>query len=257
MALERNDKAQAWDLLGGQFWSRGRTTARPSVKEVDWFLNGLEAGQNCMVIGASTKSLIEMARHRGLNVTVLDFSRRMCGDLEHELGGVLDVLVGDITRPISRGLLGRYDAVLSDRLLNRFDEEEAGRAIVGMLDLLRNGGVLRTSVRLGMYPMDIRMIDEGKRRGNLNRFYDETAGVIDYSAAGSVLSDCVLPHGRIDEETLLGWYRLRGREKRFDDNEVRRLIAEATSGRRRLVYCGQRTMPDADDTRLYIGKATV
>lgn len=255
MTTSENAKASAWDLVGGLFWTKGRATARPTDAEIDIFLDGLSPGARVAIVGASTKDLVQAALDRGLAVTVLDFSAKMCADLAGAVSGDADIRVQDITVDIPAPLRGKFDAAMSDRLVNRFTREEAVRALSGMLALLREGGTLRASIKLGFYPMDERMMEEGRRRRNLSAFYDESTRTIDFPAAGDVLESCLLPHGEIDRSILLSWYRGRGRESRFDDADVLALAREASSGDLALGASRSSAFPNARDTSYYVFEA--
>ena len=69
-----NPKANAWDHLGGLFWTIGRKSARPSPREIDLFLAEFLPGAHVVVVGASSKELTKVAASRGFRVTTLDFS---------------------------------------------------------------------------------------------------------------------------------------------------------------------------------------
>ncbi len=219
-----NAKSSAWDHVGGMFWSQGRTSARPSPAELEQFLTGVPAGQRCTVVGASTKDLVEAARDHGALVTVLDFSRRMCEDLGAAVPDV-EVRQVDITRPLPVDLRATQDWVFADRLVNRFAPEEVAAGVAGILGLLSPGGTVRTSVKIGRYPMDDEMIAVGERHGTVREFWDEETDTIDFSTAGAVLEEALLPHGEIDRALLLSWYRGRGREKRYSEDDVRVLLS--------------------------------
>ncbi|MER5968941.1 hypothetical protein ABT112_04190 [Streptomyces sp. NPDC002055] len=251
-----NTKSAAWDLIGSLFWESGRTTAKPSDEEIGLFLDGIPAGARCTVIGASTKDLVEALLAHGAQVTVLDFSQRMCDDLREALPvGSCRVLRHDITRPAPDELRGTQQFVLNDRLVNRFSETEARRGLEGMLDLLADGGQIRASIKLGLYPMDERMIATGRERGCLDRFYDAEAKVVDFSAAGDVLDDALLPHGDIDPELLLEWYRGRGREQRFDHEDIIALLERADVAGRGLEPVSATEFGQAPNTRMYTAAA--
>ncbi|MFD7919955.1 hypothetical protein ACFV3R_12100 [Streptomyces sp. NPDC059740] len=253
---EANAKSAAWDLIGSLFWESGRTTAKPSDEEIGLFLDGVAAGARCTVVGASTKDLVEKLLERGAEVTVLDFSTRMCDDLRAALPpGSCQVLRHDITRPAPEGLRATQDFVLNDRLVNRFGADEAQAGVTGMLDLLAPGGQLRASVKLGLYPMDERMIAAGRERGTLAEFYQPEAKVIDFAAAGEVLTDALLPHGAISPDLLLQWYRGRGREKRFDHQDVIALVSGAAVDGRALRLVSSTEFGQAPQTRMYTAEA--
>ncbi|MGW1766924.1 hypothetical protein ACWCQL_23000 [Streptomyces sp. NPDC002073] len=251
-----NTKAAAWDLIGSLFWETGRTTAKPSDEEIGLFLAGITAGTRCTVVGASTKDLVEALIALGADVTVMDFSERMCEDLRAALPeGSCRILRHDITQRAPQELRGTQQFVLNDRLVNRFSEDEARRGLEGMLDLLADGGQLRASIKLGLYPMDERMIDNGRERGTLETFFDADAKVIDFAAAGEVLTDSLLPHGGIDSGLLLDWYRGRGREQRFDHEDVLALVATAAVEDRGLSLVSATEFGQAPKTRMYTAAA--
>lgn len=248
-----NSKASAWDHIGSLFWEVGRTTAKPSQHEIGMFLAGVDAQARCVVVGASTKDLVESLIARGARVIVLDFSKRMCRDLRAALPpGSCEVELADITRPLARHLLGSADFVLSDRLVNRFSGAEALAGLCGMASLLTPGGQIRTSVKLGLYPMDYRMISLGRERGELERFYDAEQKIIDFSAAGNVLTHAVLPHGDIDRALLLNWYRGRGREQRFEHEDVLRLFAQVRVAGATARVISSDVLPDSPESRMYV-----
>lgn len=245
-----NTKAAGWDIIGGLFWEKGRASARPSASEIDWFLARLEPGAHCAIIGASTKDLAAAASDAGLNVTVFDFSANMCRDLARALDNSgIKFIVQDITAPLRVEDFGYFDAVLSDRLINRFTHDEAIAGCRGMLQLAKPGGTVRTSIMAGLYKMDERMIAEGQRRGILHTFYDTETRTIDFARAGQVLEDCLLPHGEIDRELLIKWYRARGRESRYESDDVIRIAAGIRSGARRLSL--RSTTSVADNSTVY------
>lgn len=250
-----NPKSAAWDLVGGQFWESGRRTARPSAAEIERMARGIAAGARCVVVGASTRDLVVALLGRGAEVTVLDFAERMCADLRAALPPqACPIHQHDITSSPPGRLAGRQDYVLSDRLINRFSESEALAGLQGMAALLAVGGEVRTSVKLGLYPMDGRMIELGRRHGCLAAFYDERQRVMNFAAAGQILEEALLPHGDIPAEVLLNWYRGRGTEKRFEHEDVVELFAKSGTrpGTLRLVSSG--LLPDAPATRLYVGR---
>lgn len=251
-----NTKAAAWDLIGSLFWESGRTTAKPSDEEIGLFLDGITAGDRCTVVGASTKDLVEALLGLGAEVTVVDFSQRMCDDLRAALPeGSCRIQRHDITRRAPLELRGTQKFVLNDRLVNRFSEAEARKGLEGMLDLLADGGQVRASIKLGLYPMDERMIANGRERGTLDSFYDAEAKVIDFAAAGDVLTDSLLPHGDIDPDLLLQWYRGRGREQRFDHEDVTALLAAADVEGRGLELTRHTEFGQAPKTRMYTATA--
>src|SRR5437016_710051 len=90
----------------------------------------------------------------------------------------------------------------------------------------------RTSARpsaaeLGFYPMDLLLIEEGRRRGTLSRFYDEETCTFDYASAREELEACLVPHGSIERNVLLDWYEGRGKESRFQDEGIQQQLLDA------------------------------
>jgi hypothetical protein len=254
-ARETNLKSAAWDLVGGRFWESGRRTARPSTAEIEQMTRGIPAGARCVVVGASTRDLVVVLLGSGVKVTVLDFAERMRADLRAALPpGACPIYQHDITSAPPAQLAGTQDYVLSDRLINRFSETEGLPGLLGMAGLLAVGGEVRTSVKLGLYPMDERMIELGRRRGCLATFYDERQRVMNFAAAGEILQQALLPHGDIPAEILLDWYRGRGSEKRFDHEDVVELFANSATRRGALRLLSSELLPDAPATRLYVGR---
>ena len=186
-----NEKAQAWELIGDQFWTIGRVAARPSAAEQELFLDGVRPGDPVCIVGASTRFLVEDAAARGARVTVLDFSERMCADLGHALSRS-DIAIRrvDVTGAIPDDLRGAFRFVLNDRLINRFATQEAIRACAGMLDLA-GAGTVRASVKLGFYDMDHRLLAYGEEAGNLADFYDASDKTFHFVKAGPVLDRAV------------------------------------------------------------------
>lgn len=99
------------------------------------------------------------------------------------------------------------------------------------------------------------MIDNGRERGTLETFFDADAKVIDFAAAGEVLTDSLLPHGGIDSGLLLDWYRGRGREQRFDHEDVLALVATAAVEDRGLSLVSATEFGQAPKTRMYTAAA--
>lgn len=242
-----NPKASAWDQIGGLFWTQGRVSARPSQSELDEFCSGIEPNQKVCVIGASTKELCEEVISLDAQLTVIDFSQKMIQDLSLVLNeGDLRVL--DITAEIPADLDARFDFVLSDRLINRFDHEEARRGVEGMSNLLLSGGIMRTSVKLGLYPMDRTMLSHAAEADCVDDFWDEATQTIDFSRAGASLEAGLLPHGSIDKILLKDWYKGRGREKRFTEQEIETLLKEA-----HFEDIQASIFPDASETKMFMG----
>lgn len=244
-------KAHAWDLVGGMFWRLGRVTARPSAQAVDQFLFGAGAACRVCVVGASTKNVVEAALARQASVTVIDFSGVMCRDLRHELPSpALTCHCADILGPPAAPLVGAFDVVVADRLINRMVHAECAVLFAHVCDLLRPGGVARLSAKLGFYEMDRRLLDEGRRRGTIDRFFDQRTRTIDFSQAESELSSIRVEHGRIPSDVLLPWYVGRGRESRFELQDLHGAIGTARARRPDLALESVQDLPDADGSVL-------
>ncbi len=242
-----NRKASGWDVIGGQFWRLGRTSARPSMKDVSLYLDGVVSQSRVCVIGASTVDLIQASVNCGASVTVLDFSEVMCHDAREAITGPAEMLCMDITVQENR-FAACFDAILCDRLVNRFTEAEAIAALRNIKHMLAGRGMIRCGVKIGLYEMDRRMIAAGAKAGRLHEFFDEATATIDFAAAGAILEECVVPHGSIPHNALLDWYKARGKEKRFAESDFPLLVARQDVG---LRVASQLWLPDAPSTIMY------
>lgn len=224
------ERASAWDVLGGDFWRLAPDSAKPSTEDIDLYLRGLNPGAVCGVLGASSKAVIDEAVQRGLRTMVIDFSARTLSDLAADLGceGWRAVHHDVLDRPPPE-LVGIFDVLIADRLINRFVGHEVARFMVNVTSMLRAGGQFRSVIKLGYYESDWPLLEAGRRIGNLASFFDEDSRTIDYSAAGPALDIGVVPHGNIPRDRLLEWYRRRGKESRFELTDVEDFSA-ATSG---------------------------
>jgi len=220
-----NPKAAAWDSVGGLFWKEGRQNAKPSDKMINKFLEGILAGQSCLIIGASTKSLIEEALSRNIKITVIDFSKKMCEDLAQEIGVKnVNILVHDaLTHPPSL-LKNNQQFIISDRLVNRFSQSETSIFFNNIKHYLCEHAELRTTIKMGLYEIDNALIEEGKSRGTVKNFYNEKEGWIDFSLAADELTTSVTPHGTISRDILINWYQKRAREARFNPLDIQQIL---------------------------------
>ncbi len=247
-----NSKAFAWDKIGSLFWEQGRKSAKPSTYEMDLFTKGIQPGDRVCVIGATTKELACLLIERGTKVTVYDFSQGMCASLRDAISDPAVMIEQlDICAPMDTSKIASQDFVLNDRLVNRFDANESEKALNNMCAMAEKGEV-RASIKLGFYPMDLKMIELGKKRGTLDDFFDAQTRTIDFSNAGTVLDDALLEHGDIDANLLLEWYRGRAAEKRFEHEDIIMLASQITvpSGKP-IEVVGVHDFPDAISTNLY------
>lgn len=252
MLVKMNPKALAWDALGGMFWKQGRKSARPSAAEIEIFLAEIASGERCGILGASTKELIEAAMARSLDVVVFDFSSMMLEELKAAIGhNSCTYVYLDVLEPIPDALRSSVRFVLADRLINRFTRDEVPVFLRNVLTLMTRNGQLRMTVKLGFYPMDYLLIEEGRRKGTLMRFYDEGTSTFDYASARHELEACVVPHGSIERNVLLDWYVGRGKESRFTHEGVQQMIFNANEGSRRFNLTDAGSCPDAPETFMY------
>lgn len=220
-------RKEAWNLVGGRFWKQGRGSARPNDHDIHTFVSGLKKGDNIAVIGASTKYLVEYAISLQLNVTVLDFSDIMLKDLNDEIGDKCEYILCDILQEIPKELKAKFDCVISDRLINRFTNVESVNVIFNSLKLLKDTGIAKHAIKLGLYKMDEKLMQYGKEHNILESFYDNTTKTIDYTKTKEFLSNCIVEHGDIPKEILFKWYIGRGQESRFDMDDMERIIRKA------------------------------
>ncbi len=243
-----NQKSKAWDLLGGLFWKLGRTTAKPSPREIEIFLSPGDHKKIC-VIGASTKELIDEALRRLMRVTIVDFSAIMCRDLQDELQSpLLECRTADILEPLAADLAGQFDLVIAERLVNRFVHADCPRFFANAGRLLREGGLARISVKTGFYEMDLRLIEEGRRRGTLNHFFDPTDKTLDFARALDELRSIHVEHGSIPRAVLMRWYAGRGRESRFEVADLTNAVDRAAELFPDMVLQSIQDLPDAGST---------
>ena len=233
VAPPANPKAEAWDLIGAAYYDAGYDGG-PSGADCDLYLQGLQAGESVLLVGASTVRLATAALDRGLELTVADFSRIMLDELRSILGAAARYQYADVTSPESM-LRGQFHAVLADRLLNRFTLAEVRQALAHLAAVLRRGGELRLSYRLGLYQRDHPVLAEARRRGVLADVLDEEANDIDYAPARSWLPEVLTPHGDIPMPTLVNFYAGRGREHRLRPGELDQIVAQLEQADGQLV----------------------
>ena len=222
----KNIKSKAWDEIGGLFWTEGRKTARPSREEIEQFLSGSSPEDNCLVLGASTFYLIQVAAKRGMNVTVVDFSKKMLDDLQEYADFTLECVLADILKPTLKETLGNreFDLIVCDRLINRFHNVEVPAFFSNIEQLLTLNGSFHASIKMGLYPMDERLIDLAQKKGVLELVYEPESKTINYQGAVDILKEAILPHGEIDPEKLYRWYVGRNKESRFSKDDIEALI---------------------------------
>lgn len=218
-----NPKARAWEAIGLKYWSLGRRTGKPRPSTLRWFSSGLGPDERCLVVGGTSVGMIRAAAATGCGVVVADFSRRVCSELRGRAPAGVTVVQRDVLEPVQDWEEG-FTHLLCDALLNRFDAAEARRFERRAAVLLRTGGELRTTVKIGLYPMDLRMLELAPQHLQAD-FWDPRTQTMDYGRLGSLLEAGMVRHGGIARADLIGWYRNRGREKRFSEEDLHRLFA--------------------------------
>jgi hypothetical protein len=221
-------KELAWDSVGLDFWKLGRRTAKPNEETIKWYLENVKSGDYVLVVGGTTIDLINSFVETGAHVYVADFSKRICNELKAYVPHNVIICNVNILNPPFEWL-AKFDLVTSDTLINRFDYTEAVIFEQNVRNILKIGGMMKSTVKIGLYEMDYNLIRLAKKRGYSLSFWDAPSKTIDYSLAKEILYEGVLPHGDISKDVLISWYSNRGREKRFDVDDIRLLFDEWSS----------------------------
>ncbi|MCM3490029.1 hypothetical protein M3689_11980 [Alkalihalophilus marmarensis] len=213
----------AWDSVGLNFWKLGRDTAKPSSETLSWFTQGISNNSKVLIIGGTTVDVINAMEKLGTSVSVVDFSLRICNELRDYVSTETNIVHQDIVNNF-KSWGESFDLICSDTLINRFDWDEATRFQNNLYSLLNENGKIRSTVKIGMYPMDHELIDYARNNSIAADFWEEESKTIDYSKAKPILENGLLPHGNINKDDLLAWYGNRGKEKRFEENDLRLLF---------------------------------
>jgi hypothetical protein len=248
----RQSKLESWDQFGARYWELAAKTSHPSPEEIGLFLAGVTDGSQILVIGATTREVIAEAIGRGARVTVVDFAPRLLDKLKSALPSErLTAVLHDIADAPPKALRSRFEVVVSDRLINRFHRSEMPGVCAHMGLMAMPGGQVRMAARLGLYPLDRELIEEGRKRGTLRNFWDEASLTIDWSHVGEELDACATSHGEIPREVVIAWSRQRGVESRVNDEDMRRLIRSTVVDDKPLVLESVADMEVAPSTKLY------
>ncbi|MFU0790725.1 hypothetical protein JNUCC74_01790 [Cerasibacillus sp. JNUCC 74] len=221
-------KQVAWDSVGLNFWRLGRDTAKPSRDTLDWYMEDVTKTSSVLIVGGTTVDLIKAIEGTGARLSVVDFSSRICVELRDHISTETKVINQDVVNDFS-GWGESYDLICSDTLINRFDSNETKCFQENMYSILNNNGKMKSTVKIGMYPMDQEMIEYSRNNNMSIDFWDEENNTIDYSKAKPILEGGLLPHGKINKEDLLAWYGNRGKEKRFNEDDLRLLFSDWSS----------------------------
>jgi len=214
-----NTKQQAWDIVGLRWWQLGRKSAKPSLQTIRWYVQGVGPTDHCLIIGGTSVGLIRAVRRATAQVTVADFSPRICAELPMLIPSDIVIVHCDIL-DAPADWSARFTLVCADTLINRFDEEEFCRFRKQVWRILKPAGQLRTVVKVGLYAMDRKLLALAAMHHNIAAFWDNATQTIDYTKVGELLEGGLIRHGGISRRELVGWYRLRGREKRYHEEEL-------------------------------------
>ena len=219
--LIRNHKHFAWDKMGSLFWKLGEEKIKPSPAMLAEYLKDTTPTSRICIIGASTFSLIQQAIDHGLDVTVIDFSEKMCADLEESLAPKkCRILLLDVLGKLPDELKGMFSHVLSDRLINRFSMTETKKLLKNASLLLQPAGELRTTIRMGLYDLDKKMIAYQEQHPQQQKIYDKKNNTINFDYAKEALTEIGPENGRIPKNILLEWYLNRGIETRYTEELI-------------------------------------
>jgi hypothetical protein len=220
-----NPKAQAWDAIGLNYYFRGSRKGKPTRSTIHWFTSDLVPASRCLVIGGTSIGVIRASIATGCQIEVIDFSLRVCEELRDRVPDSVRIVRRDILQPLAAG---PFTHVLCDALINRFDETEACSFRDQLSGLICPSGVFRTTVKLGHYAYDTRLMEIASSDGADVGLWDETTRTFDYSRLGNLLERGRLRNGGIRREELLAWYRNRGREKRYEVSDLKELFGPPT-----------------------------
>jgi hypothetical protein len=245
-----NPKAAAWNELGGAYWNLDYDGG-PSAADCAMYLRGVAPDEPVLLVGASTVRLARAALKRRAALTVADFSSVMLDELRRVLDGRARYLWTDVT---CGDVLPRaaFQTVMGDRLINRFTLTEMRAALTRLTLALRPEGQLRLSYRLGLYDRDLPVLEEARRRGQLDDVFDEKAFDVDYGGAGAWLASVLSPHGRIPTDKLVAFYVRRGREHRIRDGDLDAIIQEIGRAQRLRLTTAHAGMDGKPNDRMLI-----
>jgi len=190
------------------------------------YLKDIGPGDKCCIIGASTIELILEALNKGVNVTIIDFSRIMIDAAREFLGNNsnCEFICRDILSPISLGELDFFQYVISDRLINRFTRDETSIFFDNITNLFDSSGEVRTVVKMGRYELDKKIISYQKINKDSCVIYNEKIEQIDFSRAEKALYEIPFANGSIPKEILVKWYVKRGQESRYQESILKEII---------------------------------
>jgi hypothetical protein len=250
--FRRADKRASWNEYASAYWHLADRTSHPSPKDIETYLAGVATDHSVLVLGATTTGVIAAAVARGARVHVLDFAERLLEQVRLKIDGTVRLHHHDLLQPPGPELVGQFDVVVADRLINRFHRSEMGVVLSHMMSFVAPSGVLRTAVRFGKYPLDERLIARGQELGTVDRFWDARSRTIDWSRVGVELDDVASAHGDIPRHIVIEWSRRRGVESRLEYDDIPPLVDEAAAGGRPLLIKEVLDMELASHSKIYV-----
>lgn len=234
-----NPKSIAWNIIGSDFWKLGAENIKPNKKAIEIYLSCIKPKDACCIIGASSFDLIRQAINLNLDVTVIDFSERMCTDLEKALGRSdnIQIVLHDILCPPPSQFKNYFDFIITDRLINRFDTFETNNFLNSIANYLSKEGELRTIIRIGQYAIDTKLKDYQRQNNYVtSTIYDKTSDTIDFASARDIIEKITLTNGTISLDVLRGWYAHRGKETRYSEQSIENIFSlELTNKKNYLI----------------------
>lgn len=221
----KNSKSMAWDIIGERFWNMGTPSLEERKTELDFYFEGLY--NSVAILGASSDFMISEAIKKDINISVLDFSSQLLDAIRSKYKNAtnVDTKFVDLT---SRKLIKKtkYDRIIADRLVNRFSIKEAEQFFTNVLNMLNDNGELRTIIRLGMYPIDKKLLQVSEKQKTASKFWKSDQMTIDFKLAKNELNLVIESMDGVKKSDIVDWYYYRGEEQRFNMSIIKRLITK-------------------------------
>lgn len=176
----------------------------------------------------------------------------MCNELlSHLKDKKINIILLDILKTIPSTLINKFSYVLTDRLINRFTTNEAEIFFKNASQLLEPSGQLRTVIKLGLYELDLKLIEYQETHPNEELFFDHLNNTIDYSKARNALIQIQLNNGDIPPQILLEWYILRGKETRYMEVSLEQLLKTRFNKKNEFTLLSKKILDDNTASILY------